>query len=232
MEEHFDSAVILHHEILKQIRGWKRISFILVFILSLETTLVFFFGVKLSEKREVVKYVEFSTKGDFGFRVLPEASINVSERKLMIEQQLKQYVTYRTVNVATKRYDQNGENGISTEQVKFVIAHNSKDVNLQYQSEIMRIYNEGDFISRDIHILSFSEIEDRKYRFDFETIDHLENEKELRRRWVVYMKYDLMDANEQNLNEHKEINPLGIKITYYRGDIDQKQNMRVEDAAN
>ncbi len=232
MEENFDSAIILHHEVLKQLSSWKRVSFILIAILSLETLLLFFMGVKLSEKREVVRYVEFSTKGDFGFKVLPEANINISERKLLIEQQLKQYVSYRVTNVATKKFDQNGENGISAEQVKFIISHNSKLLNTQYQSEVMRIYNEGDFISRNIHILSFSEIEDRKYRFDFETIDALENEQEIRRRWVVYIKYELLDSNEQKLNEHKELNPLGIKIIYYRGDIDQQQNMRVEDAAN
>jgi len=231
-EHNFDPAVILHGEILKQIRSWKSIAFILIGILSLETILLFFLGVKLSEKREVVRYVEFSTKGDFGFKVLPESNLNLSERKLLIEQQLKNYVSYRVANVTAKKYDQNGENGIDSNQVKFVIALNSKDVNAQYQSEMMRIYNEGDFISRNIHIFSYSEIEDRKYRFDFETIDKLENGQEIRNRWVVYIKYELIDPNDQKLNEHKELNPLGVKVIFYRGDIDTQQNMRVEDAAN
>lgn len=225
--------ILLHQENLEQRRHWKVLSFAMIFVVLVETGLLCYMSVKIAQKKEVVRYVEFSMKGNFGFKILPDSNINVSQKKLLIEQQLQQYVTNRVSNVVSKKY---GESEIDSGKLKFVIALSTKEVAQQYENEIMKIYENTDFARRDIHILSFSEIDERKYRFDFKTIDTVEDKKskapanKVEQRWVVYVKYDLIDPNDLKLNESKEANPLGIKITYYRGDLDSQQKINIDDA--
>jgi type IV secretory pathway component VirB8 len=219
-----DIPTLLHKENLEQRQKWQVFSFAMIAVIVIETMLICFLSVKLADKKEVIRYVEFSKKGDFGFKVLPESNLDLSQQKLLIAQQLQQYVVDRVSNVVSKK---SGSAEIEAPKIQFVFALSSREVHSQYQSELMRIYNEADFIKREIQILSSSEIEDRKYRFDFKTIDILPNDKINEQRWVVYLKYDLLDPNELKVNEHKEINPLGIKITYYRGDVDRKQKVDV-----
>ena len=98
----------------------------------------------------------------------------------------------------------------------------------------MRIYNDGVFYKREIHILSSSHDpdEDRKYRFDFKTIDTLKDGERDEQRWVVYLKYEILNVNDLKYNEHKKANPLGIKITYYRGDLDKRRTVNIKEASN
>lgn len=225
--------ILLHQENLEQRRHWKVLSFAMIFVVLVETGLLCYMSVKIAEKKEVVRYVEFSTKGNFGFKVLPDSNMNVPQKKLLIEQQLQQYVSNRVANVVSKKY---GENEIDSSKFKFVVALSAKEVVKQYENEMMKIYENADFSKRDIHILSFSEIEDRKYRFDFKTIDTVEDKKskapakKIEQRWVVHVKYDLIDPNDSKLVENKEANPLGIKVTYYRGDLDSQQKINIADA--
>lgn len=223
-----DIPLLLHKENLEQRHKWQVFSYALLSVVVIETILISFLSIKLSEKKEIVRYVEFSERGNFGFKVLPSSDIDLNQRKLLIEQQLQQYVSDRVSNVVSKKY---GEVEVDAPKVKFVSAFSSREVNNQYQSEILKIYNEADFVKRDIQILSSSETEDRKYRFDFKTIDTLPNDKINEQRWVVYLKYDILDPNELKVNEHKELNPLGIKITYYRGDIDRRQKVNINNIA-
>jgi type IV secretory pathway component VirB8 len=222
-----DNTLLYHKQALEQRQKWQFFSFLLIFVIVLETILVGFLSVKVANKKEEVRYVEFSERGDFGFKVLPESNINLSQKKLLIEQQLEQYVVNRVTNVVSQK---SGSTEIDAPKVKFVSAFSSRDVRRQYEGEMMRIFKEATFLKRDIEIMSFSEIEPRKYRFDFETIDTLANNKINKKRWVVHMKYDLLDPNEIKVNEHKELNPLGVKITYYRGDVDRKQKVDVHRA--
>ena len=228
-EQHLDIPTLLHKEGLEQRAKWQAIACVLMFVVVILTILVGFMSIKVAEKREVVRYVEFSTKGNFGFKVLPDSSINISQKKLLIEQQLQQYVTNRVSNVATRKND---EVEIDSNKFNFVAALSSKAVAEQVQTEMMKIYENAEFITRDIFILSFSEIEDRKYRFDFKTIDTFKDEKVVEQRWVVHVKYDLVDPNDIKANEHKELNPLGVKVTYYRGDLDRQQKINITDAVN
>jgi type IV secretory pathway component VirB8 len=222
-----DNEILLHQQMLEQRHKWQFLSFILMFIVVVQTVLIGFLTVKVANKKESVRYVEFSERGDFGFKVVQDSNIDLSQKKLLIEQQLEQYVVDRVTNVVAKK---SGTTEIDSPKVQFVSAFSSKDVHKQYEGELLRIYNEATFTKRDINILSFSEIEERKYRFDFETIDSLPNNKIIKKRWVVHLKYDLLDPNELKINEHKEINPLGVKITYYRGDVDRKQKVNVHQA--
>lgn len=224
-----DTTLLLHQENLQQRRIWQDMSFFLAMIIIIETVTIGYLSARLATKREVVRYVEFSEKGNFGFKVLPASNINLAQRKLLIEQQLKQYVVNRVSNVASKKLE---NNEIDSSKVKYVDAFNSRETATQYTDELMRIYNEAEFDKRDIHILSYSEVEDRKYRFDFETIDTYPTGETDVKRWVVYIKYDLLDPNDLNINKHKELNPLGVKITYYRGDVDQQQKMNIENVIN
>jgi len=228
-EHHLDTSTLFHKESLEQRARWQVLACVLMFVVVIETILVGFMSIKVAEKREVVRYVEFSTKGNFGFKVLPESNINISQKKLLIEQQLQQYVTNRVSNVATRKND---ETEIDSNKFNFVAALSSKAVAEQVQTEMMKIYENAEFITRDIFILSYSEIEDRKYRFDFKTIDTFKDEQVVEQRWVVHVKYDLVDPNDIKANEHKELNPLGVKVTYYRGDIDRQQKINITDAVN
>jgi type IV secretory pathway component VirB8 len=224
-----DTTLLLHQENLLQRRAWKFFSIFLVIIIIAQVAVISFLSKLVSEKREVVKYVEFSDRGDFAFRVLPEGGIDISQRKLLIEQQLQQYVINRISNVASKKQ---GNREIDSNKIKFVAALSSKQVSEQYEAEVFRIYNEADFIRREVSILSNSELEDRKYRYDFITTDILENGETLEQRWVVYIRYDLVDPNTLTVKEHKAINPLGVKITYYRGDIDTKSKINIQNGAD
>lgn len=223
------TSLLLHQEILRQLKKWQSIAFFLTFGLLASGILNFFLGVKIANKKPEIRYVEFSERGDFGFKVLPDSNIDLSQRKLLIEQQIEQYVVNRVTNVVTKK---SGSTEVDAPKITFVSAFSSAAVHKQYEGEVMRIYNEATFLKRDVNILSFSEIEDRKYRFDFETIDTLPNNKINKQRWVVHLKYELLNPNEMKVNEHKEINPLGVKITYYRGDIDRRQKISVARATN
>ena len=220
-----DITLLLHKENLEQRQKWQLISFVMISVILIETLFLCFLSHKVAQKKEVVRYVEFSEKGDFGFKILPSLDINLSQRKLLIEQQLQQYVLNRVANVATK---ESGESEVDNNNIKFVFAFSSKKISEQYESELLKIYNEAKFIKRDVQILSFSEIEERKYRFDFKTIDVLADGRRNEKRWVVYLRYDLVDPNSFKIEAHKEINPLGVKITYYRGDIDRKQKIEVQ----
>jgi len=223
------NVLLLHKENLEQRQKWQIISLILVIVVALETILITYLSVKISTKKETVRYVEFSERGDFGFKVLPESNIDLSQKKLLIEQQLQQYVMNRVSNVASKKLN---NNEIDNSKVKFVNALSSRDVSNQYSTELFRIYNESAFTKRDVHMFSFSEVENRKYRFDFKTIDTYPSGEKEEQRWVVYLKYQIVDSNDLKINQHKEINPLGIKITYYRGDIDQQQKIDIEHAVS
>lgn len=227
MHEDTNLEILLHQENLEQRRHWKVLSFALMFVVAVLMALVCYLAVKVSEKREVVRYVEFSTKGNFGFKVLTNSNINITQKKLLIEQQLQQYIIKRVSNVASKKHS---SDDLDANDIKLVNALSSKEVYFQYESELMRIYNESDFVSRKIHILSFNELEDRRYRFDFNTIDTLpDGTKSATMRWVVHVRYDLIDPNDIKTNDHKELNPLGIKITSYRGDLDTQQKLNIED---
>lgn len=224
-----DALQILHKDNLEQRQRWMLISFGLILVVTLETMMICYLSTQVAAKKEVVRYVEFSERGDFGFKILPESNMNLSQKKLLIEQQLQQYVVDRVSNVASKK---SGLTEVEAPKVKFVSALSSREVVTQYSTEMMRLYNEGDFTKRDIQILSFSEIENRKYRFDFKTIDTTTDGRPVEQRWVVYLKYQLLDPNDLKISEHKEINPLGIKITYYRGDVDRQHKVDIKEAIN
>lgn len=224
-----DIPIILHRDSLEQRQKWMLFCFGLILVVTLETIVICILSVQVASKKEVVRYVEFSERGDFGFKILPESNMNLSQKKLLIEQQLQQYVIDRVTNVASKKA---GITEIDSPKVKFVAALSSREISNQYSSEMLRLFNEADFVKRDIQILSFSEVENRRYRFDFKTIDSLSNGGVEEQRWVVYLKYDLLDPNDLRINEHKEANPLGIKITYYRGDVDRQHKINIKEAIN
>lgn len=224
-----DALKILHKENLEQRQKWMLFCFGLILVVTVETILIGYLAIKASENKEVVKYVEFSERGDFGFKVLTDSNMDLSQRKLLIEQQLQKYVTDRVTNVISKKA---GLNDVDAQKVKFISALSSREVANQYSAEVMKIYNEADFARRDVEILSFSEVEQRKYRFDFNTIDTAKDGKETKQRWVVYIKYDLLNPNELKLSSHKEINPLGVKITFYRGDADRQNSINIKQVAN
>ena len=229
ISDKMDALQILHKDNLEQRQRWMLISFGLILVVTLETMVICYLSTQVATKKEVIRYVEFSERGDFGFKVLPESNMSLSQKKLLIEQQLQQYVIDRVSNVASKK---SGLTEVVAPKVNFVSALSSREVVNQYSAEVMKIYNESDFTKRDIQILSFSEIENRKYRFDFNTIDITTEGKPVEQRWVVYLKYQLLDPNELKINEHKEINPLGIKITYYRGDVDRQHKIDIKEAVN
>jgi hypothetical protein len=218
------NLTFLHQENLLQRKKWQNICVILLLLILVQSVAIIILSVEAAKNKEVIKYVEFSTKGDFGFTVLSDAKVDLSQRKLLIEQQLQNYVINRVSNIATKKTN-NRE--LDHEKVKFVLAYSNIEVSKQYSNELLKIYNDSEFKNRDVQILSYSEIEDRKYRFDFKTIDTYEDSRIEENRWVVYVKYDLIDPNQIKLAEYKEINPLGVKITYYRGDIDRKQKIEI-----
>lgn len=218
-------STYIHQENLKNSRFWKEFAGWLLALMIVLVGLVCFLCSELSKKRETVRYVEFSERGSFGFRVLPDSNLNFQQRKLLIEQQLKQYVINRVSNTASRKLNLGELDG---QKVKYVDSFNSRNVADEFKSEMMRIYEQSEFSRRDVYILSYSETEDRKYRFDFETVDTYPSGEPQRNRWVVYLKYDIVNPNEITIGAHKEINPLGVKITYYRGDIDQQQKLNIE----
>lgn len=222
-------ALMVHRDNLEQRHKWQLFCFGLVLIVTIETIAISYLSIQVAAKKEVVRYVEFSERGDFGFRILPESNMDLSQKKLLIEQQLQQYVINRVTNVVSKK---SGNTDVEAPKVKFITALSSRGVVNQYSTELMRIFNESDFNKRDIQILSFSEIETRKYRFDFNTIDATDDGKTHEQRWVVYLKYELLDPNELKISQHKEINPLGIKITYYRGDVDRQHKADIKEVLN
>lgn len=224
----FNNTSLLHAEVLEQVHKMRRYIFLLLIIVAALSISNIYLATK---KNETIRYVEFSTKGNFGFKVLPDSSLNVSQRKLLIEQQLENYVVSRVTNVTTKV---NGNSNVSLDagKIKFISSLSSRAVTAQYQDEIMRIYNESEFLRRDIEILSSSEIQDRQYRFDFKTIDTYQEGKTDQKRWVVYINYDLLNPNNLPEGQTREQNPLGIRITYYRGDLDKSNKTDLENAFN
>jgi len=174
-------------------------------------------AVNLANKREEIKYVEFSTKNEFGFKVIPDSDITISQKKLIVEQQLYNYVVNRVTNLGGRKYNQ-GE--IDGRAIRYVNALSSKKIARQFKTEFTRIYEEAEFLKRGIKIFSYSQIADKKYRFDFKTLDSYEDGNVFENRWVVYLKYKLIPPSDILNSQYRALNPLGIQIDYYRGDID------------
>ncbi len=226
--DRLNNGLIFHQENLIQSKKWRNIALLLLVTLILSIFANVNLSLKLSNQEPIVKVAVISKKGDFSVRVLEE-DIPLSTKQMLIESALRQYIVDRTTNVASKKLD---DNEIDSRKVQMVNAFSSKKVIDQYTNEMMKIYNESEFQQREIDILSFDKLEERKYAFNYETNDIYPSGEEVKHRWTVYIKYDLMDPNEFEVNDHKILNPLGIKITYYSPKYDRKSKSHIKESVN
>ncbi|MDD2840010.1 MAG: VirB8/TrbF family protein [Rickettsiales bacterium] len=195
-----------------------------ILLLNLSITLIIalltIFFVILKDK-EVVRFVEFSQKGDFGVKVLESSEITESAKELIVVSQLKEYIKNRHEKLGGRKYNK-GE--FDLVKYNYVKALSSREVFSEYDAEFKRIHEEAQFYERDVYIISAVKEEKNKYLFTFDVVSYYEDQEEpVVNRFNVYVKFDYVNLNKISPSL-RNMNPLGIQILWYRGDREKNNN--------
>lgn len=182
--------------------------------------LIIIFFMILKDK-EIVRFVEFSTKGDFGVKVLESSEVTESAKELIVVSQLKEYIKNRHEKLGGKKYNK-GEFDLL--KYNYVKAFSSKEVFSEYDAEFKRIHEEAQFYERDVYIVSAVKQEENKYLLNFDVVSYYEDQEEpVVNRFSVYIKFDFVDLNKISPSL-RNVNPLGMQIVWYRGDRETNNN--------
>lgn len=179
--------------------------------------------------KEIVRFVEFSKRGDFGVKVLESSEITDSAKELIIITQLKEYITKRHEKLGGRKYNK-GE--FDLVKYNYVKAFSSAEVFSEYDAEFKRIHEEAQFYERDVNIISAVKQEEDKYLFNFDVVSYYEDQEEPTvNRFNVYIKFNFVNINKIVPSLRKD-NPLGIQIVWYRGDRETNINNQDNDNEN
>lgn len=191
-------------------------------------TLIIIFFMILRNK-EIVRFVEFSKRGDFGVKVLESSEITESAKELIVITQLKEYITKRHEKLGGRKYNK-GE--FDLVKYNYVKAFSSAEVFSEYDAEFKRIHEEAQFYERDVNIISAVKQEEDKYLFNFDVVSYYEDQEEPTvNRFNVYIKFNFVNINKIVPSLRKD-NPLGIQIVWYRGDRETNINNQDNDNEN
>ena len=216
-----DNNILLHKKILLQAKIWKLLFVFSIFVIFVQSVTVLYITKKVNEKKvPPTRYIEFSKIDNLGFKVIPANDITIEQKKAIAEQQLFKYVQNRIAKGEGIKYQ--GFDEVDSYKIKFISALSSRKVYGQFIKEFERLHKEAEFKERKIKILSFSEIDEQKYRFDFETYDSYRDSPDVINRWVVYIRYEFVSLDKLTDSEQK-LNPLGIKIVFYSGNTDNRK---------
>ena len=203
----------IHQDNLIQRKRWQVISLVLGLITIL--CLIAIIILALPKKMPPPRYIHFSTEENFKFKVLESDDITADQKELIIVNQLKEYIKSRVENLGGQKYNKNEFDLVKFNYIK---AFSNAEVFDQYFRELKRIHENAEFYKRDVKILSAIKQEENKYLFNFNILDYYEDESQpVVNRFAVYLKFTYQDVNSLE-SKLKKLNPLGIKITWYRGD--------------
>jgi type IV secretory pathway TrbF-like protein len=182
----------------------------LLIIILLSSTII-----SLIFQQKQIKFVPYTTnsEGNIKMKIVDDSEISTSTRELIIEYQLKEYVKERFSNLGGRKY--NGDE-ISLKKIEFIKAFSSRNVYNKFIEEFEVIFEKANFWKRDVEILDIIKQEPKKYFVKARFNDHYEGDIEPKSNdYNFFLKYN--EVEDQNFTpEQIKINPLGIKINWFR----------------
>jgi hypothetical protein len=196
-------------------RRWRLIAIISLTITTIAIITILTLIIKLSNK-QTIKYVEFSSSQNFGFKVLESSQITKTQKEIISLNQLKQYIKARTEIILKENEDGNIE--IDQGKINLVKAFSNTTIFQEYINELTRIQNEANFTTRKVKIINAIKQEEGKYFFTIKLIDHYKYKQEPQiTKFSLYIKFKFVSTNLIQSTALKH-NPLGLQIHWYASD--------------